>query len=172
MAALGISSAAVIDSDDYPSGPTASNVFVTPEATFTGSGAANARIFINVNSGFCTELPPLGCLGVLEVDFVGTVSNLSFEVFGFDTGDASFVEALDANDGSLGGFYIEANGVFGFGALSGISKLVFTDAGSTGRGLAYDLFTFDPDPIPVPLAAPLMLTGLVLVARSRRRLDA
>ncbi|MEM9839522.1 MAG: MYXO-CTERM sorting domain-containing protein [Pseudomonadota bacterium] len=163
--------ATTLDFTELSSGFQGSTSVSVTGATINGTGAttdlfrgaggiSNSICFINGGR----------CEGDGEIVFDSIVSNVSFDVGGFDPGDASVVSAVDSMSNVLASINIGNDGSFGFGALSGIAKLVIDDS-STGAGFVYGNVTFDAatNPVPVPAAAPLMLAGLGLLARRRRQ---
>lgn len=128
-----------------------------------------------VNGGFCAIIGT-NCLGNAAIGFnAGTVSNLSFEVFGFDLDDGGAASIFDAADSLLGSVAITADGVVSFGAISGIASLVLINTSlEAGGGIAYRDFSFtedttSPPAVPLPAALPFLLTALGTLALARRR---
>ena len=125
--------------------------------------------------GFC---PTLGgtCVTSAAVGFtLGTVSDLGFDVFGFDEGDAvtAFVFDASASVVPLAGRVVTGAGPVSFSGVSGIASLLLIDGGSTGGGAFFGNFTFEQDvdvaPIPLPAGLPLLLAGLGALGFARRR---
>ncbi|MBP6725523.1 MAG: hypothetical protein KA137_11815 [Halioglobus sp.] len=152
---------------------------VLPEATFTsafpilvGPGAASQA------DGFCFQ--PGSCAGDGEILFSTVVSNLSFDVDGWQTGD--FVEIRAYNGPNLvGTLNATANSNLDFSSFGAITRLVFDDS-STASGVGYSTFLFDAGAAPPPTpgsAAPIptmsayglvvTMLGLLLVASRRLR---
>ncbi len=152
---------------------------VLPEATITstvnilvGPGAASQA------DGFCFQ--PGSCDGDGEILFSTVVSNLSFDIDGWDPGD--FVEINAYNGPNLvGTLNATANGNLDFSGFGAITRLVFNDS-STGAGVGYSTFLFDAGAVPPPTpgsAAPIptmsayglavTMLGVLLVASRRLR---
>jgi hypothetical protein len=176
---LAVSISANADTIDF-SGVQGSNPspLVLPEATITsavgpvlvGPGAASQV------DGFC--FLPGGCDGDGEILFSSVVSNLSFDVDGWDSGD--FV-VIDAYNGPtlVGTLNATANGNLDFSGFGAITRLVFDDS-STSAGVGYSTFLFDSGAPPPPVSAapvPTMsayglvvtMLGLFVVASRRLR---
>lgn len=168
--ALSVSSAAgaaTLDFSGLTPGAQGSTVLILPEATITSFGD---DIFVGA-AGIASEIcafnsGPYNCEADLEVDFNSLVSNLNFDVSGYDAGDLVTATAYDALDNVIGSFNISANGSYGFGALADISRVFFDDQ-SSGAGMAYDNFEFSP--VPLPAALPLLIGALGAMGFATRR---
>lgn len=159
--------AATLDFSGLPAGQLGNPVLVLSNATLTSGGD---DLFNIAGSGLCAFNSAFNCEASLDVDFDAEVSNLSFEAFGFNDGDFVLAQAFSATDTLLDSIEIESNGLFGFGALAGISRLLLEDR-STGAGYAWNNFQFDESvaPVPLPAALPLMLGGMAVAGAFLRR---
>jgi hypothetical protein len=145
----------------------------SPFTILVGPGAASQA------DGFC--FLPGSCDGDGEMLFDSAVSNLTFDVDGWNPGDSVVISAFNGPN-LLGALNATANGNLDFSGFGAITRLVFDDS-STGAGVGYSTFLFDSGATPPPAsAAPvptmsvygLMATilGLFVVARGRLRKSA
>lgn len=163
--------AATLDFTAFGPGFQGTTVLNLPEATVTGFGT---DLFIGgggiVNSICSIDFPT--CQADLEITFMSEVSNLSFDVGGFNAGDFVAVSAFDTTGNLLGTFNVNSDGSVGFGGLGGIGRIFFDDSSMGGGGAAYGNFSFDQNGAVIPLPAAgwflLSATG-ALLAMSRRR---
>ncbi len=155
-------SAATIDFDQFPAGQTAGALDfagVVNVSSSTGSlFVYNSGNFgMPAQGGVCGLTSVFTCLGTLSFSFAQPVEQVSFGAYFVGAGDASSVSAY-AGTTLLGQLSVNAGGQYGFGALSGITNLVFADLGSLSGGVAYGGFTYvnvPPPPPPPPPAVPL-----------------
>lgn len=109
----------------------------------------------------------------MEIAFIGVVSNLMFDVGGYQIGDYVDVNIFGISNVFLGTIAVTSDVVgldlSGFGS---ITRLLFDDS-STAAGVGYANFSFDQVAAPVPLpAGGLLLIGALggLAALRRRKL--
>lgn len=144
---------------------------VLPEATITnltgttvlvGAGAAGAL------DGFCFIVGGT-CDADGQIDFSSAVSNLSFDIDGWNPGD--FVE-INAFSGAtlLGSLNVTASGNLDFSGFGSITRLTFDDSSST-FGVGYSTFLFDGTTTQVSGPGMLALFGLGILGLgfARRR---
>lgn len=167
--ALSVSSAAgaaTLDFSGLAPGAQGSAVLVLPEATITSFGDDIYVGAAGIASEICAFNNAFNCEADLEVDFNSLVSDLSFDVSGWQGGDLVVASAYDELDNLIGSFNISANGSYGFGALADISRVLFDDQ-STAAGVAYDNFEFSP--VPLPASLPLLIGALGAMGFAMRR---
>jgi hypothetical protein len=160
--------AATLDFSGLPTGNLNTDVLELSNATLTSGGDS---LFNISGAGICAlNSAAFNCQADLEVAFKSLVSNLSFQAFGFDTGDFVVASAYSATDALLASVNIAANGSFGFGGLGGIAR-IYLDDSSTGAGYSWNNFQFDETaaPVPLPAALPLMLGGMAMAGAFLRR---
>lgn len=122
--------------------------------------------------GFCavTSIAGGDCSTDIEITFDDApISNLVFTSSQYNSGDR--VQASVFNSMTLlSSVLIDSDTTVNFAGITGITRLVLDDLGSTGAGLAYGAFQFEVDgAIPVPAAAPLMMAGLAGIGWMRKR---
>ncbi len=137
-----------------------------PEAVLTSS----ADFFFDGASAapgsFCA-LSAFSCAADLDIAFKSTVTDLMFQVSGFDPGDFVALGIFDAVDNLLATVNLTSNIVnLDLSSYGEISRLFFDDR-SSGAGFAYSDFSFNQ--IPLPASLPLLAGGIALLAAARRR---
>ncbi|MBP7002034.1 VPLPA-CTERM sorting domain-containing protein [Amaricoccus sp.] len=159
--------AATLDFSGLPLGRLGDPVLVLSNATLTSGGD---DLFNIAGQGICAFNLAFNCEADLDIDFDSEVSDLSFQANGFNAGDFVLAQAFSATNALLGAIEIEADGVFSFGALGGISRLLLADS-STGAGYSWNNFQFNETaaPVPLPAALPLMLGGMAAAGAFLRR---
>jgi hypothetical protein len=156
----------------------ASNVLALPGGTFSN---ADGRLFargplmddggiILAPLGSICGLPQVGyhCRLDLLLEFDAPVSNFSVETFFFEFNDEVTITIFGAL-GELASQVITSATVVNFGAISGITSVLFDDDSAQGKGFQYGNFSFDVTPVPLPAAAPLFAAGLGLIGFAARR---
>ena len=186
FALAGQAQAATFDFTPYGTengqGILASNVLALPGGTFSNpDGRLFARgplmdgAIILAPLGSICALPQVGynCKSNLLLEFDAPVSNFSVETFFFEFNDEVTITIFGAL-GELASQVITSATVVNFGAISGITSVLFDDDSAQGKGFQYGNFSFDVSPVPLPAAAPLVAAGLGLIgfAARRRRLKA
>ncbi len=120
--------------------------------------------------GFCFLMSG-SCEAGGSMVFSQSITNLTFDIDGWNPGDSVDITAfLGVNLLSTVTFNTSNQVVNDFSALT-IDRLVFVD-NSTGAGVGYSTFAFDPGTpaIPLPASAFLLLGGVgALAAFGRRR---
>lgn len=140
------------------------DIFIVPPG-FSGAGTLG---------GFCAIVGQV-CTGSAAIGFaVGPVSDLMFEVAGFNDGDTAVASVFaDPAGPALASRTIAADGVVDFSGIAGITALILLDLGSTGFGVQYTNFSFtqgiDTPVVPLPAALPIMLTALASFGLVRHR---
>ena len=169
---LASASAATIDLSEADPG-LYSEPLELSNATLTALGE-NSAVEIQEGEGdsFCFNATGTGfCNANGRIDFTSEVENLSFDLS--REGGRVDVLALDTAGKMLVGFKVFEGGKIDFGELSGIAALTFTykeqSDGYFFGGFDFDFVSSDGGSIPIPAAAPLMLAGLGLLVRKRRK---
>ena len=162
--------AATLSVNTLPNGFFGNTVAVVAEATITSFGT---DLFFGgasgVPSSFCA-IQAGTCQADLDISFTSVISNLFFDVSGFNVGDSVALGIFGLGNAFLGSVNLLSNisnlDLSGFGS---ITRLYFDD-NSTGAGVAYSDFSFDQvAAIPLPASLPLLIGGLGLLAVARRR---
>lgn len=110
-----------------------------------------------------------GCANDLGIDFTEAVTDISFEVSGFQPGDAVVVLILDPAAVLLGTVDIVGDGLYALTGFGVIGSLLFDDSSDT-FGVAYGTVTFEVAArVPLPATLPLLLAGLGALGTSLRR---
>ena len=171
LAAASASNAATITVTGFVTGYQSSTVAIAPEATITsfgddlyfGGAYGDLGSFCAINS--------FSCDADLEIAFNGVVSNLIFDVGGYDGGDYVDVNIFGVGNALLGSIAITSD-VIGLDLSSfGLITRLFFDDSSTGAGVGYANFSFDQvaAPVPLPAAGFLLIGALGGLAALRRR---
>lgn len=152
--------ATTLDFSGFPTGNLHTTVLLLPEVTIATGGDS---LFNIPGAGLCAFNNAFNCAANLNLTFVGEVSNLSFEAFGYDPGDSVLAQVFNAGGTLLASFSIVGNGTYDFGSLGGIARLFLEDS-STGAGYSWNNFTFDnaPAAIPLPATLPLLAGAMAL----------
>jgi len=111
------------------------------------------------SDGFCFASG--GCQADGTIDFVGPVSNLNFDIDGWESGDFVAITAFNGVT-SLGTINATANGNLNFASFGAITRLFFDDS-STSAGVAYSTFSFTQGGTTVPEPGTMALVGLALL---------
>lgn len=156
----GNSWAATFDFSSFESGFQGTTTLSLPEADFTSLGD---DIFLNqaTTSDICAINGGTtgSCNTDLNVEFNGLASAITFDVFGWASGDTILVSLFDAGDNLLASNTILANGVYSF-ASTGVASILFDDS-STAAGVAYGNWSFELTQVPLPAAVWLFGSGLL-----------
>lgn len=169
--ALGTASAANADTLDFlqfhAGGQGTTSLNLPGQATVTGFGS---NLFVGAgampNSICSVAIVDFRdtCQADLKIHFLNDISNLLFDANRFNPGDHVTVTAYNNANTSIGSFDITSGGSWGFGALRGISWVMFDDMTvGDGGGLAFGNITYDLVGVPEPGGLPLLLLGLGLV---------
>lgn len=174
LAAASASDAATITVTGFSPGYQSNTVAIAPEATITsfGTDLYFGGAYPGEPGSFCA-ISGFGCAADMEIAFIGVVSNLMFDVGGYQIGDYVDVNIFGISNVFLGTIAVTSDVVgldlSGFGS---ITRLLFDDS-STAAGVGYANFSFDQVAAPVPLpAGGLLLIGALggLAALRRRKL--
>jgi hypothetical protein len=168
-AGVGAAHAATLSVDTLPPGFFGNTQVVLPEATLTSLGTDLYFGGAYADPGSFCAISGSSCEASLEIDFTNPVSNLSFDVGGWDPGDFVELSIFGLGDLLLGTVDINANiiglDLSGFGT---ITRLFFADS-STGAGVGYANFEFTFAGVGVPEPGTLALLGLGLAGIGLRR---
>lgn len=141
------------------------NHLTFPEATFTGENGLFVKAYGGGEKQLCSyDITVKSCAADLTVDFSAPVSNLTFDVFGFQRRDAITVSVFDALMSLVGTYSITGNGIQDLSSFTNVARLLFDD-NSGAYGVAYGPFSFEageptPMSVPLPAALPLLATAL------------
>ena len=170
--------AATLSVGSLPSRSFTGTVALVPEATLTSSGTGFYFDGASPEAGsFCAyNENSYNCQNDLEISFVGAVTNLMFDVSGWNSGDLVHLNVFDTVNTLLGVVVIDAT-ITGFAqtdlvdltSFGAISRLFFDD-NSTGGGVAYSNFAFTrAATVPLPATLPLLAGALGAAAAIRRK---
>lgn len=166
----GGASAATLSVGSLPVGYYGNTVANVPEATLTsfgddfyfGGAYGDPGSFCAISGG--------SCQADLQIAFSSVVSNLLFDVGGWQTGDHVLLSIFGVADSLLGTVSIDSN-ITGLdlSSFGSITRLYFDDS-STAAGVGYANFSFDQGGVEVPEPAGVALFGLgvALLGLSRR----
>lgn len=143
--------------------PNATLTNLTGSTILVGLGAAGQ------SDGFCFIAPNSSCEADGQIDFLSPIQNLTFDVDGWNPGDTVSISAFFGAN-FLGSIVATANGMLDFSGFGTLDRLFFDD-NSTGAGVGYSTFSFEPASavVPLPAAAPLLLGGLAALGLFGRR---
>jgi len=130
-----------------------------------GFGSGNSICGFNTSVNYCID--------TLEIEFNNLVSDVEFNVLGWDsTDDIIKARIFDINNSLIDEIDISSNGGYGFSSYNNISLLTF-DPQASRTGVSYQniTYTFAPEPVSVsePATFSLILFGLTGIQLSRRR---
>jgi hypothetical protein len=133
---------------------------LTGGSIFVGAGAAGFA------DGFC--FAGAGCAADGKILFSNAVTNLGFDVDGWESGDSVSITAFNGAL-AVGTILSEANEHLDFSSFGAITSLMFDDS-STSAGVGYSTFAFDAggNNVPEPGSLALALLGLVAAVRCRK----
>ncbi|WP_424967613.1 hypothetical protein [Dinoroseobacter sp. S375] len=139
--------------------------FSVPGATVTQESGGNLLVgtfCAGQVDGFCFVSPFGSAAAGGTMDFTSAVTNLTFDIDGWNPGDSVTITAFD-DLVALGSSTFTANGVVDFTGFASITSLLFVDNASAAAGVGYSTFEFDladTAPIPLPAGGLLLLTAL------------
>ena len=162
--------AGVIDIPSLASTYTGGSTVSTSDVTITntsggsigfGSGASICGFDVNY------------CIDNLEIEFNNLVSDVQFNVLGWDsTDDIIKARIFDINNSLIDEIDISSNGDYGFSSYDNIHVLAF-DPQTSRTGVAFQniAYTFAPESVSVsePATLSLILLGLTGISLSRNR---
>ena len=172
LAAASASDAATITVTGFSPGYQSNTVAIAPEATITsfGTDLYFGGAYLGEPGSFCA-ISGFGCAADMEIAFIGVVSNLMFDVGGYQFGDLVNLDVFGIGNALLGSIAITSD-VTGLdlSSFGSITRLFFDDS-STGAGVGYANFSFDQvaAPVPLPAAGFLLIGALGGLAALRRR---
>ena len=171
LATASASDAATITVSGFSPGYQSNTVAIAPEATITsfGTDLYFGGAYSDVGS-FCAINVSV-CNADLEIAFNGVVSNLMFDVGGYQSGDYVDINIFGLGNVLLGSIAITSDVVgLDLSSFGSITRLFFDD-NSTSAGVGYANFSFDQvaAPIPLPAAGFLLIGALGGLAALRRR---
>ena len=165
-------SAATLSVSTLPIGFYGATTAVVPEATLTSFG--NDFYFngaYNDPGSFCA-ISFGSCDADLQISFVGSVTNLMFDVGGWNDGDLVTLNIFGATNALLGSISITSDLIgLNLTSFGPITRLFFDDS-STGAGVGYANFSFTQvASVPLPATLPLLAgaLGAAFVARRKRK---
>lgn len=164
MLAPTAASADTLDLSIFPHGPNGSTL-VLPNATIQSS---TSQTYVGA-SGIGNEVCALNgsnCQADMTITFNNVVNGLTFETFGWDSGDLIVVTAYNGLS-VLGSVSKSSNGLVDLSGFGNLTKLYIDDS-STGAGMAYDHFNFTTA-VPEPETYALLMAGLGLINIVARR---
>lgn len=169
----GVTQAATIDFLSLPFGNQGTTQVVLSNATVTSSEGNLFRGAGSIPNSICalsTNVNVGSCEADINIDFIDSISNLTFQTGGFNSGDSVSFFAYDGSNVLLGSVLnITSNTVVnGLSGLAGIRRL-FIDDSSTGFGFSYGNFDFTANAVPEPTTLLLIASGLGAAAYRRRR---
>lgn len=160
-----------LDFEALPAGDLSTTVLVMSNATVTGFGASlfNLSSIYGTGTGgsICSLTAAFTCEADLQIDFSGAISDLTFQTYGYDSGDNVAISAY-AGATLLGTTVVTSDTLVDFSSFSGVTRLYMDDS-STGAGYGYGSFAFA---VPEPGTYALMLCGLAGIAAWARRRQA
>ena len=171
LATASASDAATITVSGFSSGYQSNTVAIAPEATITSFGTDLYFGGAYSDPGSFCAISGFGCEADLEIAFNGVVSNLIFDVGGYDGGDYVDVNIFGVGNALLGSIAITSDVIgLDLSSFGSITRLFFDDS-STGAGVGYANFSFDQvaAPVPLPAAGFLLIGALGGLAALRRR---
>ena len=168
--------ATVIDFTEYGGGDRIEGPLAYDDVVFSSSSGVFTIIdsYYDDSNTFCAYDNVnyfIGCIADWTAEFEREVANLSFRATGQSSSDSAVARVFDAGGNLLDEVTVDADGVYGFSTLSGISRLALENTNTSGRGMSYTDVSFDVAPVPLPAGLPLALVafgGLGLVARRKR----
>jgi hypothetical protein len=155
--------AATLDFSAYSAGYQGTTQITLPEAVVTSFGT---DLYVYPDFSRVCAISGGSCEADLEIDFVQTVSDLSFIVHGYGVGDSVLATLYDELDNVITSVTITTQTFIDFSGYTGISRIYFDDS-STSAGLAFGEITFQP--VPIPAAVWLFGSGLLGLAGMSRR---
>lgn len=181
--AASVSHATTLDFTVFPGGLRGATVLHLSQATVTSLGddfyigsaymgsdglaypVPNAVCAVNFDSHSYGN-----CDTDFKITFIGDVSNLSFNTFGFVPGDFTRVTAYNSANIAIGTFDITDDGTYGFDSLSGIRWVYFDDSSTQFGGFYANIaFNEETGTVAEPATLGMMAAGLALLAAMCRR---
>lgn len=171
--ATGTAQADTLDFEALATGDLGTTVLVMSNATVTGFGDSlyNLSGVYGAGSGgsICSLTAAFTCEADMQIDFSDAISDLTFQTYGYDSGDSVAISAY-AGAALLGTTVVTSDTLVDFSSFSGVTRLYMDDS-STGAGYGYGSFSFTAA-VPEPSTYALMLCGLAGIAAWARRRQA
>jgi len=160
--------AGVIDIPSLASTYSGGSSISTPDVTITNTSGGN--IGFGSGASIC-GFDVLYCIDKLEIEFDNFVSDVAFNVLGWDsTDDTIKARIFDINNSLIDEIDISSNGGYGFSSYDNIHTLAFDpQASRTGVAFQNIRYTFAPESVSEPATFSLILMGLVGISLSRNR---
>jgi hypothetical protein len=162
-------SAATLDFNELGAGPQAGSTASITGADLTSGGDA---FFVDANfsNSICAlDSSVFSCAYDLTIDFTDLVSDIMFDVGGFESGDAIEVLVYGLGSALLGSATITGDGSYDLSAFADVDYLFFDDS-SQSSGVDYGNVSYNvASSVPVPASLPLLIAGLGGLFALRRR---
>lgn len=162
--------ASTLDFAEMGSGNLHKNALTLAQATvYSGSDSLYVGAGGMGNSVCALSSKKWNCANDLYIGFAAPVTNLSFDVGGFQQGDKVRLSVFDAAGEFAGRLGLTRGGTFDLTKFSDISALFFDDRSKAG-GVSYGNFSYEAiAPVPLPASLPLLLAGIGAIGFARKK---